>query len=154
MLPDSTLEFAIELDGVVGHVDEYSTKLKVGLEKKSTSTYPTRIQEHHNTQAEYYFSVLKALGFTTENFFVVYYLKTMDSILPQVYPIAARTSSIVIDELMSKKSIVQYAKATKTLPPPTFCDECGDCQYVSLCFGNLLTLPKETVAYYSEESIT
>jgi CRISPR/Cas system-associated exonuclease Cas4 (RecB family) len=130
-------EMVIEFEGMCGHIDEYSNKLGVMLEKKSTSTYPSSIYPSHNIQAEYYFSVLKQLKFGAKYPYVVYFLKSMDPILPLLYDVNARGTSFVIDEMRAKRDIVLFFKKNGVLPPPLYSDECGDCPYPSLCFGNL-----------------
>lgn len=137
LLKDSTQEMVIEFEGVCGHIDEYCNKTGVMLEKKTTSTYPSSVYPSHNLQAEYYFSILKQLGFKAKHPYVVYFLKSMDPILPQVYDVQTRGTSFVIDEIRTKRDIVKCFKEQKILPPPLYGDECGYCPYPSLCFGDL-----------------
>jgi len=140
LLCDSTQEMIVEFEGVCGHVDEFCSKTGVMLEKKTTSTYPSSVYPSHKLQAEYYYALLKQLGFRDVSPYVVYFLKSMDPILPQIYSVDTRGVSYIINEIRAKRDIVLFFREQKKLPPPLYGDECGTCPYPSLCFGNLTSV--------------
>lgn len=131
-----------ELDGIVGHCDEYLKEEAYVLEKKSTSTIPRdEPRPHHVQQIEYYRCLLESLGYPCARGSILYINPT--TCKAKNFPVKfERSFDEVKKEMIAKKNYI-FNAVKYGIPPPRNAvpweDEglsivCEYCSYIHICF--------------------